>query len=175
MTMCSSDVSFATKPDAYIEIVEQRDFVVDLYLVDLELSDDLKIKGAHFAWLPAQVEEECFNKSYDECQKYYHENYRVEKNAEGRIVGFRKKTFLKKIFKEYPDRVLGEWLTRDTRYDNERLLLDEVAHFRFISELFKNGNKSLNLPIMKDKKIKAKIHWELWPNGQNFKVVKFLK
>ena len=175
VTVYSCDILFATSLGSHLEVVEEREFVVDLYLVGLKLSDNLKIKGAHFAWLPAQVKEECLNKSHDECRTYYHEHYRVDKNVEGGIAGLRRNSFLKKIFNEHPDRVLDEWLTSDMRYNNERLLLDRLANLKFIAGLLKNGNKDWSFPIMKDKKIKARIHWELWPNGQNFKVIKFLE
>ena len=173
MNTAIATYSFATKPGGRLEAIESKDLIVDLYLIGLEFSSDQEIKGAHFAWLPSQVKEECLNQTYDECRRYYHENYRIEKDTEGRM-GFRKKSFREEIFKEYPDQVLDEWLTGDIRYDGQRFLLDELSNIPIIADLAKNGKKSQHFPMMKDKKIKAKIHWELWPNGQNFKIIEFM-
>ena len=174
MNTCIATYSLATKPGAQLEVIESKDLIVDLYLIGLEFSSDQEIKGAHFAWLPSQVKEECLNQTYDECRRYYHENYQIEKDTQGRT-GFAKKSFLEKIFKEYPDQVLAEWLTDDISHDDQRLLLNEFSKIPIIANLTKDGNKSQNFPIMKDKKMKAKIHWELWPNGQNFKIIKFIR
>ena len=65
----SSNILYATKPDAHIEIIEERNFIVDLYLIDLSLTEDSKIKGAHFIWIPSEGIEGCIGKSYKDCDK----------------------------------------------------------------------------------------------------------
>ena len=70
---------------------------------------------------------------------------------------------------------MSTWVTDEKAYNNGRILLDQLVEVKFISELTKDKKRNFNFLISENKKIETKIHWELWPNGQNFKVIEWLQ
>ena len=45
----------------------------------------------------------------------------------------------------------------------------------FISELMKQANGERHLEIIeKERRVRTLVYWELWPNGENFRVLKII-
>ena len=147
----------ATSPDKKVNKLEERELTTTLYVISLG-SEDSKLKGVEFLWIPDSIEARCVNKSYESCR----ELNRSIKN---------------KLFKRYPTRILTSWVAEGDihAFPENKQILEELSKIDFIKELIKetNGERHFDF-IEKVRKIKARVHWELWPNGENFRVIKVI-
>ncbi len=154
-------VSQATPPGKKVNKLEEKELTATLYVISIS-SESSKLKGIEFIWIPESMEGQCIGKSYKFCKD-------VARDPKNRL--------LDKIFKRPPGRVLTAWVSEGDShiFPENKQILEDLSKIYFIRELMNglNGERHLDL-IEKDRKIKAVVHWELWPNGANFRVLRVI-
>lgn len=139
----------------------KRKMAAKLYLTacnwaasDPSIPSGLKIQAVQLFWIPPSLDGKCLGKKIEDC-KVLEQRNRINKN-------------------ESPRRILYEWVEQPKLIE---YLLMSGGIARFIGEeLGPDGPGVKTSAILSQNAIvRARVILEFWPNGENFKVIEFLK
>jgi len=151
----------ATPVGKSVQLLRERELSVELYVVTVH-SIFTELRGAELVWVPDYAAKQCLGKSYQECQRLSSEE------------GLKGKRALKK---ECPTQILSTWVSLGDIgvFPENKKILERLSRVPFIRKAIEQHEGQYSLgEISADKKIRAIVRWQLWQNGEHFRVIKVL-
>lgn len=152
----------AVPPGKDASPLEVKEIDAKLVLVGMSKQNG-KLVSAEFAWIPKSSEKFCFGKALNGCREKDHE--RTHKSYKG----------------EAPTQVLLESVTDSPRYEGQyETLFAKLSGISFVDSFLKKQNAGDTdeikiTEVERSKVVKARVRWELWSNGENFRILEIIK
>lgn len=151
----------ATKPDADGKPILVETVEADVYVVAVAFKQD-EVTGVQLAWIPDLVAEACVDQTLDDCEALYSEKS-------------------DSIPVSTPRRIVKEWVTlSDAAEEKARAsVFNDLKQSDFVKHYAKSHSSyataESQLPTLAPaQEIHVQLRWEVWPNGENFRVLKLL-
>ncbi len=161
-------------------LLEEKQFDAVLYVVSVSVSEDSQLKGIQLAWIPESVRDQCIGKHVEECRQFWYEKAaeRYKRHLESQQKEDTSKRDLTYSFgtgEKYPPEVLSMWISKADLDPTNKKAFNQLSQLKLIKDILRdNSNGETKLLILEDKKIRAKILYIEFSNGQSFQVIDIL-
>jgi hypothetical protein len=156
------------KPGAE-SLVKTRTVTARLYISAVGYSA-ADLTGVELVWVPESVEAACKDRSLKECESLDYERRVIRSaGAENVPIGLKPPTG------EIPSRVLKSWVTIRDPWPESKDVLETLRNILSRPPELKNkiGSLEYRYPTLQaDRSVKGQLKWELWSNGENFRIQK---
>ena len=158
-------------------LLEKKQLDAVLYVVSVSVAEDSQLKGIQLAWIPESVRDQCIGKHDEGCRQFWHEQ------AGERHLEFQKKENISKrdltysfgTGEKYPPEVLSTWISEADLDPTNKKAFNWLLQLKLIQDLSRNNSKGeTKFLISEDKKVRAKILYIEFSNGQSFQVIDVL-
>ena len=161
-------------------LLEEKEFDAVLYVVGVSVSEDTQLKGIQLAWIPKSVRDQCIGKYDEECRQLWYEKAteRYERHLESQKkedISKRDLTYSFGTGEKYPPEVLSMWVSNADLDSKNKKVFDQLSQLKLINDISRdNSSGETKLLISEDKKIRTKILYIKFSNGQSFQVIDVL-
>lgn len=165
-----------TKPGNEM-LLEQTQLDGVLYVSNVSVSEDSELKGIELTWIPESVRAECMGKNGAECRQLWHEKASQRHNlflqSQKNIpVSERNLNYSFGTDEKNPSEVLSTLVSQEDLDPSNKKAFDQISQLDFIKNLCQTSPRGETTTLIsEDKKIRAKIRYLQFSNGQSFQII----